>query len=94
MAFSRGVLAAALVVACGGTQHGPAPFPPRVNEGRLAGNPNAYSWFMRSLLLKLDAWVAHGVAPPPSVYPTLADGTLVPRSQLKFPKIPGVDVLE
>src|SRR5690242_19209785 len=24
MAFSRGVLAAALVVACGGTQHGPA----------------------------------------------------------------------
>lgn len=75
-----------------GTQHGPAPFPPRVNEGRLAGNPNAYSWFMRSLLLKLDAWVAHGVAPPPSVYPTLADGTLVPRSQLKFPKIPGVDV--
>ena len=75
-----------------GTQHGPAPFPPRVNEGRLAGNPNAYSWFMRSLLLKLDAWVAHGVAPPPSVYPTLADATLVPRAQLKFPKIPGVDV--
>ncbi|HEY3518276.1 MAG TPA: alpha/beta hydrolase domain-containing protein, partial [Gammaproteobacteria bacterium] len=41
-----------------GTQHGPAAFPPRVGDGRLAGNPNAYSWFMRSLLLKLDAWVA------------------------------------
>ena len=75
-----------------GTQHGPAAFPPRINEGRLAGNPNAYSWFMRSLLLKLDAWVGDDVLPPPSVYPTLADGSLVARSQLKFPKIPGVDV--
>jgi hypothetical protein len=75
-----------------GTQHGPAAFPPRVNEGRLAGNPNAYSWFMRSLLLKLDGWVAHNVQPPPSVYPTLADHSLVARSELKFPRIPGVDV--
>jgi len=75
-----------------GTQHGPAAFPPRVADGRLAGNPNAYSWFLRSLLLKLDAWVAKGVAPPPSVYPTLADGSLVARARLKFPKIPGVDV--
>jgi hypothetical protein len=75
-----------------GTQHGPAAFPPRVNEGRLPGNPNAYSWFMRSLLLKLDAWVADGVPPPASVYPTLADGSLVARSRLKFPRIPGVAV--
>ena len=75
-----------------GTQHGPAAFPPRVNEGRLAGNPNAYSWFMRSLLLRLDAWVGDDVLPPASVYPTLADGSLVARSQLKFPRIPGVAV--
>jgi hypothetical protein len=75
-----------------GTQHGPSAFPPRVNDGRLAGNPNAYSWFMRSLLLKLDAWVADDMPPPASVYPTLADGTLVARSRLKFPRIPGVDV--
>jgi hypothetical protein len=47
---------------------------------------------MRSLLLKLDAWVAAGVPPPASVYPTLADNTLVERSALRFPKIPGVDV--
>ena len=41
---------------------------------------------MRSLLLKLDAWVARQCARrPPSVYPTLADGTLVARSQLRFP---------
>jgi hypothetical protein len=75
-----------------GTQHGPAAFPPSAGAGRLAGNPNAYSWFMRALLLRLDAWVANGVAPPPSVYPTLAERTLVERSELAFPAIPGVAV--
>lgn len=75
-----------------GTQHGPAAFPPSRGSGRLAGNPNAYAWFLRSLLLKLDAWVRDDVQPPPSVYPTLADGSLVARPQLKFPRIPGVDV--
>jgi hypothetical protein len=75
-----------------GTQHGPAQFPPRVASGRLADNPNAYSWFMRSLLLKLDAWVKHNDIPPRSVYPRIADGSLVPRPRLSFPRIPGVDV--
>jgi hypothetical protein len=75
-----------------GTQHGPASFPPRSGAGRLADNPNAYSWFMRALLQRLDAWVEKEVEPPPSVYPTLADGSLVARSQLKFPAIPGVAV--
>jgi hypothetical protein len=75
-----------------GTQHGPAAFPPRVVSGRLADNPNAYSWFMRSLLLKLDAWVKDGVLPPPSVYPRLADDSLVAPSRLRFPRIPGVDM--
>lgn len=75
-----------------GTQHGPAAFPPRVAAGRLADNPNAYSWFMRSLILKLDAWVGSGTAPPASAYPTLAARTLVARSALRFPAIPGVDV--
>jgi hypothetical protein len=74
------------------TQHGPAAFPPRVASGRLADNPHAYSWFMRSLLAKLDAWVATEAAPPASAYPTLAQHTLVERSQLAFPAIPGVDV--
>ena len=75
-----------------GTQHGPAEFPPRINSGRLADNPNAYSWFLRSLILKLDAWVADDVLPPRSVYPTLAEDSLVPPSRLRFPAIPGVDV--
>jgi hypothetical protein len=75
-----------------GTQHGPAAFPPRVASGRLPDNPNAYSWFMRSLLQKLDAWVSDDAAPPASVYPTLAERPLVERSQLQFPALPGVDV--
>jgi len=75
-----------------GTQHGPATFPPRVASGRLADNPNAYSWFMRSLVLKLDAWVKNNTLPPPSVYPKLADSSLVPPGRLRFPRIPGVDL--
>ena len=75
-----------------GTQHGPAAFPPRAGDGRLPDNPNAYSWFMRSLVLKLDDWVARNIRPPESVYPTLADNTLVERSELRFPAIPGVAV--
>ncbi len=32
---------------------------------------------MRALILALDGWSAGGVAPPPSAYPAVADGTLV-----------------
>jgi hypothetical protein len=35
--------------------------------------------------------VADGVAPPPSRYPHISDGELVPPSGLAFPAIPGVD---
>ncbi|WP_428098912.1 alpha/beta hydrolase domain-containing protein [Candidatus Rariloculus sp.] len=73
-----------------GTQHGPAGFPPRVGQGQLPGNPNDYSWFLRALLIALDEWIADGVEPPPSSYPTLADGTLTPLGYLAFPDIPGV----
>jgi hypothetical protein len=38
------------------------------------------------------AWVRDGVAPPPSRYPRLADGTLVPLARLAFPAIPGVSL--
>jgi len=42
-------------------------------------------------LTDLTASVVDGTPPPPSRYPTLADGTLVPASRIGFPKIPGVD---
>jgi len=44
---------------------------------------------LRALILALDRWVKGGAPPPASVYPKLADGTLVPASALKWPAIPG-----
>ena len=77
-----------------GTQHGPAPFPaPPGDEGHLR-NPNDYDWFLRSLLLRLDRWIADDVPPPPSRYATLGEGTLVSREELRFPEMPGVKVLD
>jgi hypothetical protein len=38
----------------------------------------------------MDRWTANGAAPPPSRYPRVSDGTLVPPDRLRFPKVPGV----
>ena len=73
-----------------GSQHGPAPFPPSRTIGQQRDNPNDFRWAMRALLVALDRWVSKGEAPPPSLYPRLADGTLVAAEALDFPKIPGV----
>lgn len=78
--------------AFGGTQHGPASYPPsRGNADNLA-NPGDYRPFLRALLVELDDWVKEGKAPPASVYPRITDGTLVSKEKaaLAFPKIPGV----
>ncbi len=77
----------------GGTQHGPSGFPPSRGEGKYAGNPGDYKPFLRALLLALDRWAADGTPAPPSVYPTIAAGTLVDwrRSTTGFPAIPGVE---
>src|SRR5205823_9536521 len=81
------------VYAFGGTQHGPASYPP--TRGALADNllnPGDYRPFLRALLDALDAWVRDGTPPPPSVYPRLDQGTLVGWKQKDtgFPAIPGV----
>jgi hypothetical protein len=51
----------------------------------------SYNALLRGLIVALDEWADKGVAPPPSRYPTIADGTLVERHQAEalFPKIPG-----
>ena len=61
--------------------HGPGPFPPAANRGggqvgRAALNPLNYSAAVRALFRALDRWVVEDVAPPPSAYPRIADGTL------------------
>ncbi len=55
-------------------------------------NPADYRPFLRALIVALNEWVKEGKEPPVSIYPKIADGTLVDWHQDKtgFPKIPGV----
>jgi len=57
----------------------------------LARNPNPETETMNALQAALVEWVVHGTEPPPSAYPRLADGGLVPATQqaMGFPSIPG-----
>jgi hypothetical protein len=73
-----------------GAQHSPSRLPPAVTDGQQPDNAVDYWWTMRALLLAMHKWVKEGVAPPPSLYPRLKDGTLVPASSITFPAIPGV----
>ena len=74
--------------------HGPGPFPPVSNigggmTGRALLNPLNYSPAVRALFRALDRWVVEDVAPPPSAYPQLADGTLTSPAKAGWPAIPG-----
>jgi Alpha/beta hydrolase domain len=74
-----------------GSQHGPGQFPPPApRAGAQRDNPNDYWLAMRALLVAMDDWLRTGKAPPPSRYPKLADGTLVPSTKVAFPALPGV----
>ena len=44
------------------------------------------------MIADMDAWVRNGAPPPPSAYSTVAAHTLVPVRQLKFPRIPHVNL--
>ena len=61
------------------------------NPNTLATNPNPLSETLRALYVALIDWVAKGVEPPPSVYPRITDGTLVPANAtaMGWPNIPG-----
>ena len=74
--------------------HGPGQFPPDSNVGggmvgRAALNPLNYSPAVRALFRALDRWVGEDVAPPPSLYPKLADGTLTTPDKAGWPAVPG-----
>ena len=72
-----------------GTQHSTTPTMPKgvcSAPPNLAVDPRPA---MRALVLALDRWVKKGELPPPSVYPKLADRTLVSASVLKWPTLPG-----
>jgi len=82
----------------GGTQHGPGGWPPSTGDGKTLSNPGDYRPFLRALLLGLDRTVASRKSGentdhlPPSIFPTIAAGTLVDGKQdsTGFPKIPGI----
>ncbi len=66
--------------------------PPPGQLARCANpTPTATAELTRALLVAMDAWADRGVEPPPSAYPRLDDGTLVPLADAvrAFPAIPG-----
>ena len=72
-----------------GTQH---VITPTMLRGVCSAPPNTLvdpRPAMRALLLALDRWAKGGAPPPASVYPKIADGTLVPAPALKWPALPG-----
>jgi hypothetical protein len=61
------------------------------NGCELPANPAPSAPMRSALMNRFVAWVTMGAAMPPSRYPTIADGTLVPDTVVTggFPKIPG-----
>ena len=78
-----------------GLQHFSGPFPPQRGSGDLLGqqpqSPLPVKYFWRAMIANMDAWVRNNTQPPPSAYPKIADGTLVPLSKYAFLPIPDVN---
>jgi hypothetical protein len=74
-----------------GTPHASGPLPPIRDTGsqrfRHDLNFAEQRWTLRALLVALDAWVRSGTEPPASRYPTIARGELVPREDVRFPRV-------
>jgi hypothetical protein len=77
-----------------GLQHFSGPFPPEKGKGDLLGqqpqSPLPVKYFWRAMIANMDAWVRSNTLPPPSSYPKIADGTLVPLPEYALPAIPDV----
>jgi hypothetical protein len=60
--------------------------------GLLGANPVPHTETYNALRVHLRNWVMKGIAPPPSVWPTLQDGFLVDptKDAMNFPTIPGL----
>jgi hypothetical protein len=86
------------IYAFAGSQHTPGALPPPEADPNTGGrgthpfNVVDYAPLLRAVLVNLDAWVSDGVAPPPSVFPRLQDGTAVSAesSAACFAAIPGL----
>jgi hypothetical protein len=74
-----------------GAQHGPGA-PGHSRRFLYCNNDLDYRPAMRALLVALARWVGSGDAPLPSVYPTIASGSLGPVAAYRraFPQVPGL----
>src|SRR5207247_4071112 len=83
-----------------GTQHGGGALPLEStnpldgSRGVHSFNVLSYTPLLRAVLHNLDRWVTAGEAPPPSVFPRLADGTAATPDKVaeKFRAIPGASM--
>ena len=77
-----------------GTQHGGGPGvhtrPPTQGFCQNLNNPLALGQTRTALSVALYEWVAKNTAPPPSRFPTVANGGLVTATAVDFPDVPGV----
>ncbi len=76
-------------------QHGVGRFPPPDNSrlpntNAYRGNPLHFQYTIRSLLVQMMDWAWDVSSPPPSMYPKVAAGTLVPVEQVEFPELAGL----
>ena len=77
-------------------QHFQIGFPPNPSSRRgeqdvWRGSPVQMMRSERALLIALCDWVAKDVAPPPSSYPRIDAGSLVPPSEVDAPRVPGLE---
>ena len=81
------------IYALAGFAHIGGPFPPqRTAGGRNLQNPLNYWLTIHPLIAAMDAWVKKGTEPPPSLYPRISDGTLVPPAKLAVKTIGGAEL--
>jgi hypothetical protein len=77
-----------------GTQHGGGggvhTATPRQSFCQNLSNPMPLAPIRTAITVALYDWVAKGVEPPPSRFPTVANGGLVAPRDVRFPRIPGV----
>ena len=82
-----------------GTRHGggdvlaqpPTVVPNPPANCQLRTNSLPFIHGQRALLVALRDWIVNGTEPPPSLYATISDGTLVPLSEIHYPYIPAVN---
>ena len=68
----------------------PDRFDPVEGADGYRGNPIDFLTIERALVGAMQDWIEHDVAPPPSAYPRIDDGSAVTIEGVAFPDIPGV----